>query len=101
MKNGLVFQSILMMSGWLGDNELTAMGILSNFCLIYFPLPLGLSLTISILVGNNLGENKVENAKTYCRLTFFLGLTAGILLALIIWLSREMIPRLYTEDRQI
>ena len=49
------FQILILMSGYIGKNELAAQVILYNVCFIFFALAYGLSLAASSLIGNSLG----------------------------------------------
>ena len=61
------FECIILMTGWLGINELSATVIMYNWGLILYMLPLGISHTSTSLVGNNLGANRPKIAKTYAQ----------------------------------
>lgn len=53
-------QICAMLSGLLGTLQLEALVVVMNFNALVFMVPLGLSISLSVLVGNHLGANQPD-----------------------------------------
>lgn len=54
------FQILILMSGYIGKNELAAQVIIYNICFLCFIIAYGVSVAASTLVGNSLGALNVD-----------------------------------------
>jgi multidrug resistance protein, MATE family len=59
----VVYETLVLMAGWIGVSQLSAMSLICNFTTCIFTIPYGLCITVSVLVGNSLGSNRPELAK--------------------------------------
>jgi Na+-driven multidrug efflux pump len=75
-------------SGWLGVTDLTTMTMLSVFFPALSTMSHGLSLAISVLVGNSMGANRPTLAKSYAQISMITAVTYSLSAGLLITLLR-------------
>jgi len=59
------FESLLILSGYLGETQLGTSVIIINTIAMLYMFALGIGFSTSSLVGNSLGASKPINAKMY------------------------------------
>eukprot|EP00347_Sterkiella_histriomuscorum_P016701 403352182 len=75
--------------------------IMTNLCSLCYQIPLGISATTCVLVGNSLGLNQGELAKKYYMIGLKLAAIGSIIVASNVLLFRSQIPWLFTSDIQL
>ena len=71
---------LTMYSGWTGQIQLSVNSILSNMSFFFTDIVNGLGMVATSLVGNSLGENRGQKAKTYAKATLCISLTIGFII---------------------
>lgn len=61
-----------------------------------FMLPLGISYTASALVGNFVGEQKIDLAKRFAILTILLDILLTSIVVLLLGLYQESVSKIFT-----
>jgi Na+-driven multidrug efflux pump len=51
------FEMLVIMAGWLGQAEVSAMALACYGIMVVYSFSIGINITISVLVGNNIGAN--------------------------------------------
>jgi len=79
-----IFEILAIFTGLLGVDQLAAEVVIINLITFIFMLPLGISYSASALTGNYLGENKIDLAKKFAKVTviFNIMLTSIVVLLL-------------------
>ena len=79
-----IFELLAIFTGLLGVEQLAAEVVIINLISFIFMVPLGISYSASALTGNYLGENKIDMAESFARMTviFNIILTSIIVLLL-------------------
>lgn len=97
----LGFEILTLMSSYLTPSDLAANICLFNFITLIFMIPMGLSFAATTLVGNSIGERRVNKAKTYQNgaLLCSVGIISGITLFVLFF--RQSIPYVYTSEVEI
>ena len=72
------------MSGWVGTDDLAAIGLGSSIMLPVFMFSTGVLLAITPLVAKSLGENRLESVTVYVQQGLWLSLPLGLLSMLIL-----------------
>jgi Na+-driven multidrug efflux pump len=70
----------------MSETDIAAQTILRNIGLLFFMIPVGISISTSILVGNNIGAYKLEAAKYYAKMCFLTALIWSVLSVLVVLL---------------
>lgn len=96
-----IFSSATIMAGWIDSITLASHQIALKIASICFMLPLSLSYSASINIGNVIGEKKFQLAR---KMGFAsIGLTVFImsLCGLALWLGRSAIPPFFIEVQEV
>lgn len=72
-----------------------------NFTTIVYMIPLAVSMTLTILVGFEVGAKRLEDARQYIRLSRYLTFFTVGTLALVLTQFREEIAALYTSSLEV
>ena len=95
------FEWIILMTGLLGVNELSATVVMYNYGLILYTFPHGTSQASISLIGNNLGANKPKTAKTYAYALIVFGWSMIFALIGLTIIFKEEIFWIYTSDEAV
>jgi Na+-driven multidrug efflux pump len=98
MTEWMACEGLILMSGLIGVAELSTMGII----LVLIPLlecfSFGMQFTITIYVGNSIGEGAVEKAHTFAKAGFAMVCFSTTIVALMIILTRHNLILFFTKD---
>lgn len=78
-------------------NVLSALSIVSTMGNIFMIVFLGLSVGISVMVGNALGANKIHEAKENVKKLYVLGVSVSLVFGLIMAVFSPLIPSMFVE----
>lgn len=93
-----IFGAVGMFMTVYGTGVIAAHQAAMNFSTMVYMIPLSISMTLTILVGFEIGAGRVNDAKTYGRMGIFLSMCFGLSLAAILISFRSQIAALYTVD---
>ena len=79
-----IFEILAIFSGLLSVDQLAAEVVIINLITFIFMLPLGISYSASALTGNYLGENKIDLAKAFARMTVIFNIILTSIIVLIL-----------------
>ncbi len=96
-----LFLAASLLMGRLGTFELAGHQVALNFAALMFMIPLGLSMAITVRVGNAVGRRDLAEARFRGWSGIVLALTTQIASALIIFLFPRQIAAIYTSDPQV
>lgn len=94
-------EGLYFMSGWIGQKDLAAVVIVFSIMAIIYFIPASLSLSISALVGQFLGSDKVDKAITTIKIAYTLG---AILIACLFFVLQSFaveISQIFTTNEEI
>lgn len=92
------FELLAIFTGILGVEPLAAEVVIINMITFIFMLPLGISYTASALVGNFVGEKKIDLAKRFAILTIVLDIILTSLIVLLLGLYQDGVASLFTKE---
>ena len=95
------FEGLIIMSGFLGVDQLGASVITLNFQGIIYLVSLGGSISTSSLIGNSLGASNPENAKKYTNMGVILSLILSVITTLVFGLFSNQIISIFTNHEEI
>ena len=95
------FELLAIFTGILGVEPLAAAVVIINMITFIFMLPLGISYTASALVGNFVGEKKIDLAKRFAILTIVLDIVLTSLVVLLLGLYQDGVASLFTKETNI
>jgi MATE family multidrug resistance protein len=97
----IVFDILALWAGWLGTTELQAMALL----VVIFPslttTAHGMSLVVSVLVGNSLGEGDSQLAKSFAKISLIFWLVFSLTFCFPIYFLRASLPLLFTSQPSV
>jgi MATE family multidrug resistance protein len=96
-----VFGAASMMMGWIGTLALAGHQIALNLCSVTFMVPLGISSTAAVRVGQALGRGDVHAARRAGFIAYGLGAAFMACSALCFALFPEFFARIYTHDEEV
>jgi Na+-driven multidrug efflux pump len=77
---------------------LTAQHIMRNITLLTFMIPVGIMASAGIMVGNNIGANKVATAKAYGMMCFKTGLIWALCTIALLTLFKGPFTGLFSSE---
>ncbi len=90
-----------MISSRMETGVLTAQYILRNITLLTFMIPVGITMSSQIMVGNNIGANKVSVAKVYALMCFKTAVIWALCTVAILVVFRTFILGVFTGDQSV
>ena len=98
---GSLFGAIALLLGALGTTVVAAHQVAINFSGLLFMIPLGLSMAITVRIGNAVGRADMVGVRGAARAGVVLVMMTQISGALLILLFAEQIAHLYTSDQAV
>ena len=92
------FEILALMSGILGVEELSTVGIILVCAPFFESFAFGMQMTVVVFISNAIGAQKIEEAKTFVKACVIMALIANIISTSIICLYRTDIAFLFSED---
>lgn len=96
-----IFSVIALLIGGMGAAVVAGHQIALNFSSLTFMLPYSLAMAITIRVGQALGRNAPRDARYSAGIGILLGMLIACFSATFMWLGREPIATLYTNDLEV
>jgi MATE family multidrug resistance protein len=92
------FTFITLMVARLGTSVMAGHQVVANLAALCFMVPLSLAVATSTLTAHAIGAEDAERARRTAATGIRIALIAGASLALVVWVLRHPIVRLYTSD---
>jgi MATE family multidrug resistance protein len=96
-----IFEILAIFTGLLGVDQLAAEVLIINLITFIFMLPLGISYSASALTGNYLGENKIDLAKAFARMTVIFNIILTSIIVLILGVAQDWVASLFTKEPNV
>jgi len=96
-----VFELQALIAGLIGKIELAAIMTQMNLTALSYMIPLGLSVTANVRVGNFLGSGEPKRAKAVSMITIGSALVTNFCFASVMFLTRNWWPYIFTEDEEV
>ncbi|WP_373567802.1 MATE family efflux transporter [Colwellia sp. M166] len=96
-----LFAAVAIILAPFGANVVASHQIAINFSGLVFMVPLSLAMAVTIKVGFEVGNKKLENAKELCRYSVILGLIIAVATAALTLLFSTQIAAIYTTDTEV
>ncbi|KFZ41998.1 MATE family efflux transporter [Anoxybacillus flavithermus] len=96
-----IFSAVTLLMSEFGTTAIAAHQAAMNFASLLYMIPLSISLTLTIIVGFEVGANRWEHAKRYCMVGITFAVTMAIVASIVLLLFRETIASLYTNDKHV
>ncbi|MGJ8684213.1 MAG: MATE family efflux transporter [Nonlabens sp.] len=96
-----LFTAAIIMSGVLGTKSQAANQIALNLSALTFMVGVGLSVTATIRVGNQLGNNNISELRRIAKSIFLLTILFDIAFALMFYLLKDRLPWIYIQDYEV
>lgn len=98
---GLGMSMYLMAMGFIGGHAIASVQISNMIMGLFWVANAGISTACAIMIGNKLGENKIEVAKNwglkFTKLSFF----AGVILGILLFILSPYIPLVFTNSSEL
>ena len=95
------FESLTLMSGYIGPNEQGASLILFTIEAFFYMSATGVSLSSSTLIGNSLGAMKPANVKIYLSVSIFLSFVLSLFICFLLIVFRYQIISIFSDYQPI
>jgi MATE family multidrug resistance protein len=96
-----LFTAAILLSGVLGTKNQAANQIALNLSAITFMVGVGLSVTATVRVGNQLGLKNMPELKRIATSIFLMTLALELLFATLFILGRDLLPWIYIDDAEV
>lgn len=96
-----LFTAAILLSGVLGTENQAANQIALNLSALTFMVGVGLSVTATVRVGNQLGLNNMNELKRIATSIFLMTIIIEVIFAIVFILGRNSLPWLYIDDEQV
>ncbi|MCL6617599.1 MAG: MATE family efflux transporter, partial [Anoxybacillus ayderensis] len=93
-----IFSAVTLLMSQFGTATIAAHQAALNFASLLYMIPLSVSLTLTIIVGFEVGAKRLEHAKRYCMIGISSAVMMAIVVSIVLLLFRESIASLYTND---
>ena len=97
----MVFSVISLLVGALGVVAIAANSVAGNLNWFTFVFPMALGSAASIRVGNYVGAGDYAGARAVAKLAIQLALGYAVLASLILFIGRNLLPLIYTQDQAV
>lgn len=106
--SGLIFamevgfiSAVTLMVGAMSVTNVAAYQVSLSIITIIWSIPLGLSVSISVMIGKKVGENSFSQISPVCHLGIFSGLIAISVAIVILSMNLQAVVNLYSSDPQV
>ena len=96
-----IFELLAIFTGLLGVEQLAAEVLIINIITFIFMVPLGISYSASALTGNYLGENKIDLAKKFARMTVIFNIIVTSVIVLLLGVFQDWVASLFTKEPNV
>lgn len=96
-----IFSAVTLLMSQFGTTAIAAHQAALNFGSLLYMIPLSVSLTLTIIVGFEVGASRLEHAKQYCIIGISSAVMMAIVASIVLLLFREPIAFLYTNDEHV
>lgn len=96
-----LFTAAILLSGVLGTKNQAANQIALNLSAITFMVGVGLSVTATVRVGNQLGLKNMPELKRIATSIFLMTLALELMFATLFILGRDLLPWIYIDDAEV
>lgn len=96
-----IFSAVTLLMSQFGTTAIAAHQAALNFGSLLYMIPLSISLTLTIIVGFEVGASRSEHAKRYCIIGISSAVMMAIVASIVLLLFREPIAFLYTNDEHV
>lgn len=96
-----LFTAAIFLSGMLGTDEQAANQIALNLSALTFMFGVGLGVTATIRVSNQLGKKNFMDLKRVARSIFLMTIIMEVLFALIFLIFNDQLPHIYIDDLNV
>ncbi|WP_391122136.1 MATE family efflux transporter [Psychrobacillus sp. L3] len=96
-----IFSAVTILMSTYSTAVISAHQIAMNFTSLLYMVPLSIAMGTTILVGYEVGANRLKDAKTYSWLAVITAILFSFISATILLLFREQIATIYTDDQAV
>jgi len=96
-----IFSAVTMMMSSFSTAIIAAHQIALNFTSLLYMVPLSISMGVTILVGFEIGANRMHDAKLYSYLCVGTAILFSFISACILFILREPVANMYTTDGKV
>lgn len=96
-----IFSAVTMMMSSFSTAIIAAHQIALNFTSLLYMVPLSISMGVTILVGFEIGGNRMQDAKLYSYLCVGTAILFSFISACILFILREPVANMYTTDGKV
>jgi len=96
-----IFSAVTMMMSNFSTEIIAAHQIALNFTSLLYMIPLSIAMGVTILVGFEIGANRMHDAKLYSYLCVGTAVLFSFISASILFIVRELVATMYTTDEKV
>jgi MATE family multidrug resistance protein len=96
-----IFSAVTMFMSEFGTDVIAAHQVALNFSSLLYMIPMSISMSLTILVGFEVGAGRLKDAKTYSFLGILLALAVSSTLGLLLFFFRTSVASLYSADQNV
>lgn len=96
-----IFSAVTLLMSKFDTITIASYQIAINFSSLLYMVPLSISMALTIVVGFEVGAKHYKGAREYSLIGISLSLTMALISALVLFLFRESVASIYTQDREV
>ncbi|KAB7709002.1 MATE family efflux transporter [Bacillus aerolatus] len=96
-----IFSAVTLLMSEYSTNVIAAHQVAINFSSLLYMIPLSISMSLTILVGFEVGAARLKDAKIYSWMGVALAVTFSLICITLLLLFREQIASIYTKDEEV
>src|SRR5437016_2847098 len=95
------FEIFSLISTYMSPESIAAQTVLKNIALLFFMIPLGISVASSVLVGNFIGAGDISESKYYTKMCLLTGLIWSFLSILVMNVLKSPIITIFSSSESV
>lgn len=96
-----IFSAVTMFMSKFGTDVIAAHQAALNFSSLLYMIPMSISMSLTIVVGYEIGARRLKDARSYSFLGISLAVAVSSMLGLLLFFFRDPIASLYTDDNSV
>ncbi len=96
-----IFSAVTLLMSVYDTITIASHQIAMNFATLLYMIPLSISMALTIVVGFEIGAKRYKDARDYSFMGITLSLTMAFISATVIFLFREPVASIYSQDQQV
>ncbi|KUP06466.1 multidrug transporter MatE [Bacillus coahuilensis p1.1.43] len=96
-----IFSAVTLLMDDFGDTVIAAHQAALNFASFLYMIPLSVSFALTIVVGFEVGANRIQDARSYARMGIVTAVLFAFISGIILYIGKDSISLLYSRNTEV